>query len=213
MTYLERLRAREIFSQLGAEAPSEPSKVPSDGFDSTLGGASKNMRIDSGTESRSEAISWGWRVTHPDGRAHEIYYLPEGTRREVEREYPGAIVEPIPEPRHAPFAEYGELRPCSVCRNLTERGACLAAWRGELLNVGKQYRPEQQQPRRCEGYLPRFSDSDQRRSGNERWPNLRKLRSNHEDDQINRQTQWACQARNDETNAKQARGENSVRYR
>lgn len=74
-------------------------------------------------------------------------------------------------PNADPYAGCGELRPCVLCRNLTARGACLAAWRGDLPNAGKQYHPEQHQPRRCEGYVPSGSDPDQR-TGRERWSNL-----------------------------------------
>ena len=60
---------------------------------------------------------------------------------------------------------------CRRCRNLTPRGLCLAARRGELLSTGRDYEPVDTIPRRCEGYLPNASDIDQR-PGRKRWPEL-----------------------------------------
>lgn len=45
-----------------------------------------------------EPRSRGWQVKYPDGSMIETYVLPEPTRAEVLRDYPGAIAaEPIPE--------------------------------------------------------------------------------------------------------------------
>lgn len=78
------------------------------------------------------------------------------------------------EPRQAmrwPFEEWGDLRPCLLCRKLTPAGSCLAAWRGEL-RAAPDYAPTfPAQPRRCIGYAPKADDPDQR-PGRERWPEL-----------------------------------------
>lgn len=51
-------------------------------------------------------ISRGWLVKYPDGGMVEVYILPEPTRADVLRDYPGAIAaEPIPEiPKRVPTA-------------------------------------------------------------------------------------------------------------
>lgn len=70
-----------------------------------------------------------------------------------------------------PFDDWGDLRPCLLCRNLTQMGRCLSAWRGEL-RVARDYSPTfPGQLRRCIGYVPKADDAD-RRPGHERWPEL-----------------------------------------
>ena len=63
-----------------------------------------------------------------------------------------------------------DRRTCSQCVNLTGRGRCLSAWRGELV-ANRDYYPIRDLPRRCEGYTPGQDEPD-RRPGNERWPGL-----------------------------------------
>lgn len=70
-----------------------------------------------------------------------------------------------------PFEEWGDLRPCLLCRNLSPGGRCLAAWRGEL-RAARDYSPTfPGQPQRCIGYRPKADDPD-RTPGRERWPEL-----------------------------------------
>lgn len=70
-----------------------------------------------------------------------------------------------------PFEEWGDLRPCLLCRNLSPGGRCLAAWRGEL-RAARDYSPTfPDQPQRCIGYRPKADDPDQT-PGRERWPEL-----------------------------------------
>jgi hypothetical protein len=69
------------------------------------------------------------------------------------------------------FEDWGDLRPCLLCRNLARRGRCLAAWRREL-RAAADYRPTfPQQPQRCVGYVPKAEDPDQT-TGRQRWPDL-----------------------------------------
>jgi hypothetical protein len=69
------------------------------------------------------------------------------------------------------FEEWGDLRPCLLCRNLSPSGRCLAAWRGEL-RAARDWGPTfPEQPQRCIGYAPKADDPDQR-PGRERWPEL-----------------------------------------
>lgn len=63
-----------------------------------------------------------------------------------------------------------DRRCCDRCANLTERGLCLAAWRGEIV-ASRSFQPVRDLPRRCEGYSPNGDDPD-RRHGRERWPLL-----------------------------------------
>lgn len=63
-----------------------------------------------------------------------------------------------------------DRRTCFVCTNY-RAGRCLAAWRGELPNTSRKYRPDPERLRRCEGYQPGTDDPD-RRHGRERWPGL-----------------------------------------
>ena len=63
-----------------------------------------------------------------------------------------------------------DRRACTQCANLTGRGLCLAARRGEIV-ASRSYEPIRDLPRRCEGYMPGADDAD-RRPGLERWPGL-----------------------------------------
>ena len=69
-----------------------------------------------------------------------------------------------------PVAFDDDRRRCDQCANLTGRGLCLAARRGEIV-ASRTYEPVRDLPRRCEGYTPKPEDTD-RRSGRERWPGL-----------------------------------------
>jgi hypothetical protein len=64
-----------------------------------------------------------------------------------------------------------DRRHCTECANLTARGLCLAARRGEVMASRRTYHPVDHIPRRCEGYAPGPNDTD-RRPGRERWPYL-----------------------------------------
>ena len=63
-----------------------------------------------------------------------------------------------------------DRRRCEQCANLTERGLCLAARRGEI-NATHIHEPVRDLLQRCIGYLPKATDPDQR-PGRERWPGL-----------------------------------------
>lgn len=51
-------------------------------------------------------------------------------------------------------------RRCIECGNLSERGQCLAAQRGEIV-ASRSYTPIRDLLRRCEGFKPLPSDPDQ----------------------------------------------------
>jgi len=78
-------------------------------------------------------------------------------------------------PRPADF--YDERRRCDQCANLTGRGLCLAAWRGEI-NASRKFEPVRDLLQRCVGYLPKATESDQR-TGRERWPGLFQKEGKH----------------------------------
>lgn len=69
-----------------------------------------------------------------------------------------------------PLALAEERRRCEQCANLTERGLCLAARRGEI-NAARIYEPVRDLLHRCIGYMPMATDPDHR-PGRERWPTL-----------------------------------------
>lgn len=70
-----------------------------------------------------------------------------------------------------------DRRTCTQCANLTGRGLCLAARRGEIV-ASHSYEPIRDLARRCEGYMPGVDDSD-RRPGQERWPGLIQKRNDY----------------------------------
>ena len=96
------------------------------------------------------------------------------TRAEAERAAAANKIEANIAPAESvrwPFEEWGDLRPCLLCRNLSPGGRCLAAWRGEL-RAARDYSPTfPDQPQRCIGYRPKADDPD-RTPGRERWPEL-----------------------------------------
>lgn len=71
----------------------------------------------------------------------------------------------------AKLEAWGDMRPCTWCRNLTRGGRCLAACRGELRQARDWQPTFPNQPMRCIGYLPPDDDPDQR-AGRERWRDL-----------------------------------------
>ncbi len=69
-----------------------------------------------------------------------------------------------------PLVVDDDRRRCDQCANLTERGLCLAARRGEI-NATRIHEPVRDLLQRCVGYMPKATDTDQR-PGRERWPGL-----------------------------------------
>ncbi len=53
------------------------------------------------------------------------------------------------------FKVAGDLRHCHSCRNLSNRGPCLAAQRGEIVGASRTWRPIDDLPRLCICYLPK----------------------------------------------------------
>lgn len=66
----------------------------------------------------------------------------------------------------SPFED--DRRYCSQCNNLTSSGLCMAAYQGKII-ASRNYHPFDHIPRRCEGYIPKWNETDQR-TGAERWP-------------------------------------------
>ena len=69
-----------------------------------------------------------------------------------------------------PLAVDDDRRRCEQCANLTERGLCLAARRGEI-KATRIHEPVRDLLQRCIGREPKATDTDQR-PGRERWPGL-----------------------------------------
>jgi len=76
-----------------------------------------------------------------------------------------------------PLASYDERRRCDQCANLSGRGSCLAAWRGEIA-ASRNFEPVRDLPQRCVAYIPKAGESDQR-TGRQRWPGLIQKESKH----------------------------------
>lgn len=76
-----------------------------------------------------------------------------------------------------PATWHDDRRRCDQCANLTGRGLCLAAWRGEIV-ASRNFEPVLDLPQRCIGYLPKATESDQR-TGRERWPGLIQKEEKH----------------------------------
>jgi hypothetical protein len=72
-----------------------------------------------------------------------------------------------------PRDAFDDRRYCHECSNLTNKGRCLAAWRGDIL-AGSHYHPIDDIPRRCVGFSPKANDYDQR-TGRQRWPGLNSI--------------------------------------
>jgi hypothetical protein len=70
---------------------------------------------------------------------------------------------------HWPLDDWGDLRPCLVCKNLAKGGRCLAATRSEIDGARDYAPPIPRLPRRCYGYAPQAGDPEQT-PGRERWP-------------------------------------------
>ena len=88
-----------------------------------------------------------------------------------EADKPATVESAKPVSVAAKLEAWGDLRPCTSCRNLLRSGRCRAAWIG-LLRASRDYEPSHpKQPRRCIGYSPKADDPDQS-SGTERWPEL-----------------------------------------
>ena len=76
-----------------------------------------------------------------------------------------------------PWGIDDDRRHCDQCANLTGRGLCLAARRGEIV-ANRIYTPVRDLLHRCEGYAPGPEDTD-RRPGRERWPGLIQKGNDH----------------------------------
>lgn len=120
------------------------------------------------TDSEERALrAWLAHIEEPDEAV--IAHVLEQCRTDADaRWYVLRLTDEMPRPG----ALDDDRRRCDQCAELTERGICLAARRGEIV-ASRDYEPLQKIPRRCEGYLPGPADSD-RRPGRERWPVLKR---------------------------------------
>ena len=66
--------------------------------------------------------------------------------------------------REATEAVWHDQVTCQRCRNLSGRGRCLAAWRGEI-DAARGYSPVPDLPRRCEAFESKSADPDHQRQG------------------------------------------------
>lgn len=73
----------------------------------------------------------------------------------------------LPAYNNTPSSE-DDRRYCFQCNNLTSSGLCIAAYQGKII-ASRNYHPCDHIPRRCEEYIPKWNEVDQR-TGRERWP-------------------------------------------
>jgi hypothetical protein len=127
--------------------------------------------------------SYWWTLQRPDGTRFDYCSLPEQTADEAVARYPGCIVvadrtsgageAPPTDDDAEPAAErHDDRRTCEDCRRLDQEGRCRAADADIRFDwAGRYHRPAKGLLKRCEAFLPRPSDLDQR-PGSERWPGL-----------------------------------------
>lgn len=100
--------------------------------------------------------------------AHEVEYIADVL--DQCRTHPDALAYFLTRSAEVPkaaSADDSDRRRCTQCTNLSPRGRCLAARRGEIDRIPK-FEPIPDMLHRCAGYSPSTDDSDRRR-GWERW--------------------------------------------
>jgi hypothetical protein len=147
------------------ESKSACASIGSNGSASVA--ASREIKADSPMTTAQESAIGSWLaqieetdeaiVVHVMNRCQQD---PDARRYFIRRASEVRSPDPFPDDR----------RLCDQCANLTGRGLCLAARRGEIV-VNRDYEPVRGLLRRCEGYTPGAADPD-RRVGRERWPEL-----------------------------------------
>lgn len=126
--------------------------------------------LDSGAPQQAHELDDAQREAFEE-RAAIMEYDGGMTRAEAERAATECLRRDASKRTLPAELDWGDLRPCTWCRNLTRSGRCLAAWRGEL-RAARDYEPTfPGQPHRCIGYQPTDADPDQTR-GLQRWPEL-----------------------------------------
>jgi hypothetical protein len=123
--------------------------------------AASGVRFELSDDGRLDAIGPLTDVLRADIRAHKATIVAELTAANQTEE----------------FDAIDDRRRCGQCRNLNDRGQCLAAFRGQPLgfSVPRVYHPIATLPQHCAGYAP-FPDDPDQRSGYERWPRMRTAR-------------------------------------
>lgn len=129
--------------------------------------ASREIAADSAMTAAQESVIRSWLAQIEETDEAIIAHVLNRCRQDVEaRGYFMRLASEMPRPEPLP----DDRRRCGQCLNLTGRGLCLAALRGEIV-ANRDYEPLRALPRRCEGYMPGADDPD-RRTGRERWPGL-----------------------------------------
>jgi hypothetical protein len=123
--------------------------------------------LEVGVTGNEESALRAWLAHIGETDAEIIAHVLDRCRRDAEaRDY--FLLQAGKDPRGTYIED--DRRRCDQCANLTERGLCLAAWRGEIV-ANRSYEPVRDWLRRCEGYAPGPDDPD-RRAGREKWPGL-----------------------------------------
>jgi hypothetical protein len=126
---------------------------------------SREIEADSAVIADHESAIRSWLAQIEEADETTIAHVLNRCRQDADaRDY---FIRWVEVPRPDPF---DDRRRCDQCLNLTGRGLCLAARRGEIV-ANRDYEPVLDLLRRCEGYMPGGDDLD-RRTGRERWPDL-----------------------------------------
>jgi hypothetical protein len=126
------------------------------------------IEVASGVTADEEAAIRSWLAQIDETDEAVITHVLNRCRQDLDVRHHFIRLASSEAPRRDPFPD--DRRRCDLCTNLTGRGLCLAARRGEVA-ANQDYEPVRDLLRRCEGYMPGVDDAD-RRTGRERWPGL-----------------------------------------
>lgn len=118
--------------------------------------ASSEIETDSAMTAAQESVIRAWLAQIEETDEATIAHVLNRCRQASDaRAYFMRLASEVPWPDPLP----DDRRRCDQCTNLTERGRCLAGWRGEIV-ANRDYEPVRDLPRRCEGYAPGGDDPD-----------------------------------------------------
>ncbi len=160
MSYLARLKRlieQEKFTHSPEAVLTEPPKAPSVSFGSTVQGRNENISTSPVGAGDTPMIACNAEAATP-------FDLETFEERAAIAEFDGGLDRGAAE---SLAWEEDDRRRCTQCTNRRYDGVC----KGALVIAGRNYIPDPVLMRRCEAYMPKASDNDQR-PGAERWPGL-----------------------------------------
>ncbi len=164
MSYLARLKQRvgENVPDNGATKVTQGSSVP---FVATHPAPFATNEIPAEVRRLAEAVAVlrGWSPGEVADTLADWQADPDGTEAALRHLLALGAADPGPAPTD-------DRRRCDQCGNLRGR-VCSVASVGGVVSARVGYEPVRDLLRRCEGYLPKAGEADQR-PGAERWPGL-----------------------------------------